>query len=167
VPLHIQKGFHISCKQKKDRDELEGAKKNIAANATFVRGGQTGMKQQSNLKNYPRKKTSKDLIYPNIKNEVKANHKHIDIVFMNGLGANYYIAEEDAEFIHKIDDGKKYNENISYFRTRIFKREKSRFIEILKESNKGYVFMDMIRGTDPIMRVVVDSSDNNLIGKKF
>ena len=71
MPLHIQKGFHISCKQKKDRDELEGAKKNIAANATFVRGGQTGMKQQSNLKNYPRKKLIKTLFILILKMRLK------------------------------------------------------------------------------------------------
>ena len=49
-PLHIQKGFHVSCEQKKDRDEMEAAKKNISAhkapNARFVRGGSTGMVQQ-------------------------------------------------------------------------------------------------------------------------
>ena len=41
APVHIQKGFHVSCKQKKDREDVNAAKNNIAArrapNARFVR----------------------------------------------------------------------------------------------------------------------------------
>ena len=32
---------------------------------------------------------------------------------------------------------------------------------------KGYAFLDMIQGTDPILRRVIDSSDASIIGKKY
>ena len=166
-PLHIQKGFHVSCQQKKDREEMDVAVKNIAANkppnARFVQGGQTGMRQ-TNIKNYSKKKYRRDNIYPGIKNTIKAKYKHIDIVFMNGLSTRYYVAEEDAELIHKLDSKKTYRD-ISYFLTSIGRNEKKEFIDKLTEQNKSYVFMDMKKPiTDPVMRIIVDSSDKELIG---
>ena len=157
------------------KEDMDAVKRAIAAvderkksmRATFVRGGQTGLRQQK-LKNYPSNSQNRDLVYPGIKNQVKANHKHIDIVFMHGLATRYYIAEEDAELVHKIDASKEYSDDLSYFRTSISIREKSRFIKLLKEANKGYVFLDMIfPKTDPIMRVVAASSDPSLIGDKY
>ena len=166
-PLHIQKGFHVSCQQKKDREEMDVAVKNIAANkppnARFVQGGQTGMRQ-TNIKNYSKKKYRRDNIYPGIKNTIKAKYKHIDIVFMNGLSTRYYVAEEDAELIHKLDSKKTYRD-ISYFLTSIGRNEKKEFIDKLTEQNKSYVFMDMKKPiTDPVMRIIIDSSDKELIG---
>jgi len=167
-PLHIQKGFHVSCQQKKDREEMDTAVKNIAAkkvpNARFVQGGKTGMRQ-TKIKNYPKKKYRRDNIYPGIKNTIKAKYKHIDIVFMNGLSTRYYVAEEDAELIHKLDSEKTYRPDVSYFLTSIGRNEKKEFIEKLTEQNKGYVFMDMKKPiTDPVMRIIIDSSDKELIG---
>tara|TARA_Y100000385_G_C12707700_1_gene473235 strand:- start:60 stop:539 length:480 start_codon:yes stop_codon:yes gene_type:complete len=156
----------------KDMDDIKKAIAAIDAKkkglrASFVRGGQTGM-VQTNLKKYPKKNSVKDYVYPGIKNQIKANNKHIDIVFIHGLTSSYYIVEEDAEFIHNLDNKKEYVENISYFRTSIGKSEKDKFIKKLQERNKGYVFLDMIfPKTDPIMRVVVDSSDSKLIGTKY
>jgi hypothetical protein len=156
-------------------NDMDDIKKAIAAidakkkglRASFVRGGQTGM-VQTNLKKYPKKNSVKDYVYPGIKNQIKANNKHIDIVFIHGLTSSYYIVEEDAEFIHNLENKKEYVENISYFRTSIGKSEKDKFIKKLQERNKGYVFLDMIfPKTDPIMRVVVDSSDSKLIGTKY
>ena len=44
---------------------------------------------------------------------------------------------------------------------------KQKKIEKLTEQNKGYVFMDMKKPiTDPVMRIIVDSSDKELIGDK-
>jgi len=155
--------------------DMDAIKKAIAAidakkkglRASFVRGGQTGM-VQTNLKKYPKKNSVKDYVYPGIKDQIKANNKHIDIVFIHGLTSSYYIVEEDAEFIHNLDNKKEYVENISYFRTSIGKSEKGKFIKKLQERNKGYIFLDMIfPKTDPIMRVVVDSSDSKLIGTKY
>jgi len=144
---------------------IDAKKKGLRA--SFVRGGQTGM-VQTNLKKYPKKNSVKDYVYPGIKNQIKANNKHIDIVFIHGLTSSYYIVEEDAEFIHNLENKKEYVENISYFRTSIGKSEKDKFIKKLQERNKGYVFLDMIfPKTDPIMRVVVDSSDSKLIGTKY
>jgi len=152
--------------------DLDDVKKAIAAidgrkkgmRASFVRGGQTGM-VQTKLKKYPKKNYVKDYVYPGIKNLVKSNYKHIDIVFIHGLTSRYYVVEEDAQFIHALDSTKEYVENISYFRTSIGKGEKDKFIKKLKKRNKGYVFLDMVLPkTDPIMRVIVDSSDKNLIG---
>ena len=157
------------------KEDMDAVKKAIAAvderkksmRATFVRGGQTGMRQQK-LKNYGSSKPNRDLIYPGIKNQVKANHKSIDIVFMHGLEKRYYIADEDAQLVHKLDSKKKFSENLSYDRTSISMNEKSKFVKLLKEKNKGYVFLDMIfPKTDPIMRVVTDSSDPSLIGDKY
>jgi len=167
-PMHIKKGFHVSCEQKKDREEMEAIKKNIEANkapdARIFQGGGTGSVQQ-NLKNYPKKKFRGNHVYPGIKNTIKAKYKHIDIVFMHGLSTRYYVAEEDAELIHKLDSDKEYRENISYFLTSIRRDEKKEFTKKLVEKNKGYVFMDMKKPlTDPVMRVIVDSSDPELIG---
>ena len=167
-PVHIQKGFHVSCHQKIGREEIKAAEKNLATNkapnARFVQGGQTGMRQ-TNVKNYPKKKYRRDNIYPGIKNTIKAKYKHIDIVFMNGLSTRYYVAEEDAELIHKLDSKKEYRPDISYFLTSIGRNEKKKFIGKLTEQNKGYVFMDMKKPiTDPVMRIIVDSSDKALIG---
>lgn len=156
----------------KDMDDVKKAiaaikakKKNIRA--SIVRGGQTGM-VQTNLKKYPKKNYVKDYVYPGIKNQIKANNKHIDIVFIHGLTSSYYVVEEDAEYIHKLDNTKEYVENISYFRTSIGKSEKDKFIKKLKERNKGFIFLDMIfPKTDPVMRVAVDSSDATLIGTKY
>ena len=156
----------------KDMDDIKKAIAAIDARkkgfrASFVRGGQTGM-VQTNLKKYPKKNSVKDYVYPGIKNQIKANNKHIDIVFIHGLISSYYIVEEDAELIHNLDNKKDYVENISYFRTSIGKSEKDKFIKKLQERNKGYIFLDMIfPKTDPIMRVVVDSSDSKLIGTKY
>ena len=156
----------------KDMDDIKKAIAAIDAKkkglrASFVRGGQTGM-VQTNLKKYPKKNSVKDYVYPGIKNQIKANNKHIDIVFIHGLTSSYYIVEEDAEFIHNLDNKKEYVENISYFRTSIGKSEKDKFIKKLQERNKGYIFLDMVfPKTDPIMRVVVDSSDSKLIGTKY
>ena len=156
----------------KDMDDIKKAIAAIDAKkkglrASFVRGGQTGM-VQTNLKKYPKKNSVKDYVYPGIKNQIKANNKHIDIVFIHGLTSSYYIVEEDAEFIHNLENKKEYVENISYFRTSIGKSEKDKFIKKLQERNKGYIFLDMIfPKTDPIMRVVVDSSDSKLIGTKY
>ena len=156
------------------KEDIDEVKKAIAAidsrkkglRASFVGGGQTGLRQQK-LKNYPIGSKQRDLIYPGIKNQVKSKHKHIDIVFMHGLGTRYYIAEEDAELIHKLDSAKKYSDGLSYFRTSISIREKSKFIRRLSEENKGYVFLDMIKNTDPVVRVVTNSSDPNLIGDEY
>jgi hypothetical protein len=157
------------------KKDLDDVKKAIAAidarkkgmRASFVRGGQTGM-VQTNLKKYPKKNYVKDYVYPGIKNQIKANNKHIDIVFIHGLTSSYYVVEEDAEYIHKLDSTKEYVENISYFRTSIGKSEKDKFIKKLKERNKGFIFLDMIfPKTNPIMRVAVDSSDVTLIGTKY
>ncbi|MDB4156406.1 hypothetical protein OAE42_02990 [Gammaproteobacteria bacterium] len=156
----------------KDMDDIKKAIAAIDAKkkglrASFVRGGQTGM-VQTNLKKYPKKNSVKDYVYPGIKNQIKANNKHIDIVFIHGLTSSYYIVEEDAEFIHNLENKKEYVENISYFRTSIGKSEKDKFVKKLQERNKGYIFLDMIfPKTDPIMRVVVDSSDSKLIGTKY
>jgi len=156
----------------KDMDDIKKAIAAIDAKkkglrASFVRGGQTGM-VQTNLKKYPKKNSVKDYVYPGIKNQIKANNKHIDIVFIHGLISSYYIVEEDAELIHNLDNKKEYVENISYFRTSIGKSEKDKFVKKLQERNKGYIFLDMIfPKTDPIMRVVVDSSDSKLIGTKY
>jgi hypothetical protein len=167
-PVHIQKGFHVSCKQKKDREEMDDAKKNIAANkapnASFVQGGDTGLRQ-TRINNYPQNNHRRDNIYPGIKNTIKAKYKHIDIVFMHGLSTRYYVAEEDAELIHKLDSEKTYRQDISYFLTSIGRNEKKEFIEKLTEQNKGYVFMNMKKPlTDPVKRIIVDSSDKELIG---
>lgn len=154
---------------------MDDIKKAIAAidakkkglRASFVRGGQTGM-VQTNLKKYPKKNSVKDYVYPGIKNQIKAKSKHIDIVFIHGLIASYYIVEEDAEYIHKLDNKKEYVENLSYLRTSIGKSEKEKFIIKLEDNNKGYVFLDMVLPkTDPIMRVIVNSSDKELIGNKY
>ena len=84
---------------------------------------------------------------------------------MNGLSTRYYVAEEDAELIHKLDSEKTYRPDISYFLTSIGRNEKKKFIGKLTEQNKGYVFMDMKKPiTDPVMRTIVDSSDKALIG---
>ena len=155
--------------------DMDDVKKAIAAidarkkgmRASFVRGGQTGM-VQTNLKKYPKKNYVQDYVYPGIKNQIKANNKHIDIVFIHGLTSSYYVVEEDAEYIQKLDNTKEYVENISYFRTSIGKSEKNKFIKKLKERNKGFIFLDMIfPKTDPVMRVAVDSSDVTLIGTKY
>jgi hypothetical protein len=158
--------------KQKDMDDIKKAIAAIDARkkgmrASFVRGGQTGM-VQTNVKKYPKKNSIKDYIYPGIKNQIKANNKHIDIVFIHGLIASYYIVEEDAEYIHRLDSKKEYNENISYFRTSIGKSEKDKFVKKLEKRNKGYVFLDMVSPkTDPVMRVIVDSSDKELIGNKY
>ncbi len=108
VPLHIQKGFHISCKQKKDRDELEGAKKNIAANkapnASFVQGGSTGLVQQKG-----RIRASNTYKKSGIKKEIKDTLKMhgYDLVIMQ-IGSTYDSIEEDADFFHK-HFGHRYN----------------------------------------------------------
>ena len=101
-PLHIQKGFHISCQQKKDREEMEAAKKNIAANkapnAKFVRGGSTGMVQQKGAD----KVRSSGLAKIGIKKEIKdacKMFKH-DLVLMH-IGSYYDVIEEDADYFHK------------------------------------------------------------------
>ena len=75
-PLHIQKGFHVSCQQKKDREEMDAAVKNLAANkapnASFVQGGQTGMRQ-TNVKNYPKKNIEEIIFTPALKIPLKLN----------------------------------------------------------------------------------------------
>jgi hypothetical protein len=131
-------------------------------------GGATGKNQQK-LKNYGNPPKKDDFVYPQIKKQLKDKHKHIDIVFMQGHVSSYYVAEEDAELIKKIDRTKEYNSIDAYFRTSIAPKEKERFINELKEMNKGYAFLNMIKGTDPIIREIVDCSDKNLIrdGDKY
>ena len=128
----------------KDMDDIKKAIAAIDAKkkglrASFVRGGQTGM-VQTNLKKYPKKNSVKEYVYPGIKNQIKANNKHIDIVFIHGLTSSYYIVEEDAEFIHNLDNKKEYVENISYFRTSIGKSEKDKFIKNFKKEIKDIFF---------------------------
>jgi hypothetical protein len=166
--VNITQGFHTSCRNKKNSLKVKKAMKDTNSRRNpFVPGGQTGMVQQGNLKNYPKKKIRGNLVYPGIKNTIKAKYKHIDIVFMHGLSTRYYVAEEDAELIHKLDSNKDYRENISYFLTSIPRDEKKEFIKKLAGKNKGYVFMDMKKPlTDPVMRVIVDSSDPELISNE-
>ena len=100
------------------------------------------------------------------KKQLKDKHKHINIVFMQGWRSEYIVAEEDAQLIHKIDKNKEYHQ-ISYFRTSIKRKEKKDFINELHKENKGYAFLDRIKNTNPVMRIVVDSSDKKLIGEKY
>ncbi|HCK04448.1 MAG TPA: hypothetical protein DHV86_06790 [Methylophilaceae bacterium] len=104
VPLHIQKGFHISCKQKKDRDDMEDAKKNIAAkkapNARFVQGGAPGLVQQARVGRAGGGGTRPP--GTGIKKEIKDGCKlfKVDLVIMQ-IGAYYKLIEEDANYMHE------------------------------------------------------------------
>jgi len=75
------------------------------------------------------------------------------------------VAEEDAEIVHKLDKDKIYHDIKSYLRTSIASKEKKVFINKLNKLNKGYAFLDKIKGTMPVMREIVDCSDKKLIRK--
>ena len=102
--MHIQKGFHVSCKQKKDREDVNAAKNNIAArrapNARFFQGGSTGLVQQATVGgaggggHTPRG--------TGIKKEIKDGCKlfKVDLVIMQ-IGAYYKLIEEDANYMHE------------------------------------------------------------------
>tara|TARA_B110000003_G_C16515331_1_gene482802 strand:- start:18 stop:548 length:531 start_codon:yes stop_codon:yes gene_type:complete len=102
--VHIQKGFHVSCKQKKDREDVNAAKNNIAArrapNARFFQGGSTGLVQQATVGGaggggHPPRGTG-------IKKEIKDGCKlfKVDLVIMQ-IGAYYKLIEEDANYMHE------------------------------------------------------------------
>jgi hypothetical protein len=147
---------------------IDAKKKAIkSTRASIVRGGATGMVQQSNLKSYPKRIPMDDHIYPGIKNSIKKNYPNIDLVFMHGLGTRYFVANEDAKYIHQKYE-KPYRDDVkSYSLTSISQKKKSECIKDLIAENKGYAFLDMIQGTDPILRRVIDSSDASIIGKKY
>ena len=150
--------------QKAIREYLKRQKENIK------RPYQAGSpaKDQQRLKDYGNRSKKDDLVYPNIKKQLKDNHKHIDIVFMQGWITEYHVAEEDAELIKKLDKDKIYDDNCkSYPKTSIKFKEKKVFINKLNKLNKGYAFLDKIKGTNPVMRKIVDCSDKNLIGDKY
>lgn len=139
------------------------AKKKDIKKQPFYSGGATG-KDQQKLKNYPKRKPKDDHIYPGIKDSIKKKHQHINIVFIHGLGTRYFVVDEDARYIHK-KHKKPYRDDVkSYLLTSISQKMKSRCIEELVAENKGYVFLDMIPNTDPIMRKIIDSSDKSIIG---
>lgn len=102
-PVHIQKGFHVSCKQKKDRDDVEAAKNRIAArrapNARFVQGGAPGLVQQANVGGARGGSTRSP--GTGIKKEIKDGCKlfKVDLVIMQ-IGAYYKLIEEDANYMH-------------------------------------------------------------------
>ena len=150
--------------QKAIREYLKRQKENIK------RPYQAGSpaKNQQRLKDYGNRSKKDDFVYPNIKKQLKDNHKHIDIVFMQGWITEYHVAEEDAELIKKLDKDKIYDDNCkSYPKTSIKFKEKKVFINKLNKLNKGYAFLDKIKGTNPVMRKIVDCSDKNLIGDKY
>lgn len=150
--------------QKAIREYLKRQKENIK------RPYQAGSpaKDQQRLKDYGNRSKKDDFVYPNIKKQLKDNHKHIDIVFMQGWITEYHVAEEDAELIKKLDKDKIYDDNCkSYPKTSIKFKEKKVFINKLNKLNKGYAFLDKIKGTNPVMRKIVDCSDKNLIGDKY
>ena len=150
--------------QKAIREYLKRQKENIK------RPYQAGSpaKDQQRLKDYGNLSKKDDFVYPNIKKQLKDNHKHIDIVFMQGWITEYHVAEEDAELIKKLDKDKIYDDNCkSYPKTSIKFKEKKVFINKLNKLNKGYAFLDKIKGTNPVMRKIVDCSDKNLIGDKY
>ena len=150
--------------QKAIREYLKRQKENIK------RPYQAGSpaKDQQRLKDYGNRSKKYDFVYLNIKKQLKDNHKHIDIVFMQGWITEYHVAEEDAELIKKLDKDKIYDDNCkSYPRTSIKFKEKKVFINKLNKLNKGYAFLDKIKGTNPVMRKIVDCSDKNLIGDKY
>jgi hypothetical protein len=101
--VHIQKGFHVSCKQKKDREDVNAAKNNIAArrapNARFVQGGAPGLVQQANVGGARGGGTPP---YTGIKKEIKDGCKlfKVDLVVMQ-IGAYYKLIEEDANYMHE------------------------------------------------------------------
>lgn len=103
-PVHIQKGFHVSCKQKKDREKVYAAEKNIAANkapnARFVQGGAPGLIQQANAGRAGGGGTRPPRT--GIKKEIKDGCKlfKVDLVIMQ-IGAYYKLIEEDANYMHK------------------------------------------------------------------
>ena len=133
-PLHIQKGFHVSCQQKKDREEMEAAKKNIAANkapnASFVQGGSTGLVQQKG-----RIRASNTYKKSGIKKEIKDTLKMhgYDLVIMQ-IGSTYDSIEEDADFFHN-HFGHKYNPattayNQTGFRISMIKKIKEKLLDM-------------------------------------
>ena len=150
--------------QKAIREYLKRQKENIK------RPYQAGSpaKDQQRLKDYGNRSKKDDFVYPDIKKQLKDKHKHIDIVFMQGWITEYHVAEEDAELIKKLDKDKIYDDNCkSYPKTSIKFKEKKVFINKLNKLNKGYAFLDKIKGTNPVMRKIVDCSDKNLIGDKY
>ena len=133
-PVHIQKGFHVSCKQKKEREEIEAAKKNIAINkapnASFVQGGSTGLVQQKG-----RIRASSTYKKSGIKKEIKDTLKThgYDLVIMQ-IGSTYDSIEEDADFFHK-HFGHKYNpattaHNQTGFPTPMIKKIKKKLLDM-------------------------------------
>jgi len=147
--------------QKAIREYLKRTKHSIKRP---LQGGAVG-KDQQRLKNYGKPSTNDDFVYPNIKNTLKKKHKHIDVVFMQGWIKEYHVAEEDAEIVHKLDKDKIYHDIKSYLRTSIASKEKKVFINKLNKLNKGYAFLDKIKGTMPVKREIVDCSDKKLIRK--
>ena len=148
--------------QKQIQDYLARTKNSI--NRPY-QAGSPGL-TQTRVSNFGTRQKKSDFVYPSIKKQLKGKHKHIDVVFMQGWLSEYIVAEEDAELIHKIDKNKVYHQ-ISYFRTSINPKEKKDFINELQKANKGYAFLDRIKNTNPVMRIVVDSSDEKLIGEKY
>tara|TARA_Y100000996_G_scaffold400661_1_gene370867 strand:- start:265 stop:753 length:489 start_codon:yes stop_codon:yes gene_type:complete len=148
--------------QKQIQDYLARRKNSI--NRPY-QGGAPGL-TQTRISKFGARQKKYDFVYPGIKKQLKDKHKHINIVFMQGWRSEYIVAEEDAELIHKIDKNKEYHQ-ISYFRTSIKRKEKKDFINELHKENKGYAFLDRIKNTNPVMRIVVDSSDKKLIGEKY
>ena len=148
-PLHIQRGFHVSCKQKKDRDDIEGAKKNIAAkkapNASFVQGGSTGLVQQKG-----RIRASSTFKKFGIKKEIKDTLKMYgyDLVIMQ-IGSTYDSIEEDADFFHK-HFGHKYNPaTTSYNQTGFPTLMLSKIKEKLLGMDIQFCIVDEIDPEDP------------------
>jgi hypothetical protein len=146
---------------------IDAKKKAIKSiRASIVRGGATGMVQQSNLKSYPKRKPKDDYIYPGIKDLIKKKHNHIDIVFIHGAGNMYFVVEEDARYIHKKYHWE-YKDQWPFDQTCFGRSKKLKYIKDLQLKNKTYAFLDIIPNTNPIIRKIIDSSDISIIGDKY
>ena len=159
----LERGYHMQCKLKMDREEVAAAKKNIdmrkLPRAKIVSGGSTGLVQQKGrIRDSNRYKKS------GIRKEIKDTLKMygFDIVLMQ-IGSTYDAIEEDADFFHK-EFGYKYNPIItSYNATGFPLHMLNKVKDKLINCNKEFCILDEV-DEDPsriIRKVVFTTFDSN------
>ncbi|MDC1149936.1 hypothetical protein OAT47_00430 [Gammaproteobacteria bacterium] len=143
--------------------------RNKSIKSPIVQGGSTGLRQQSNVRNFSKSKNT-SYIFQDIKVTLKEMYK-VDIVFIQG-GRFFHAIEEDADFVESHLGWRKHDRGgtqpwlaCSGMAT---KRMEEFLIKKMEELSLRYA---ILRQTDytkiKVTRTIVAAHPKNLIGMEF
>lgn len=163
---NIKKAIAAIDARKESLKPFRKSSHNKYVKSPIVPGGDTGMRQQGNIKNYPSSRKYESM-KQGIKNE--CNMLGEDIVIMQ-FGSTFDIVDENAEYFHKEFDFKYNPVTVNFFSTGFSVHSIDKYKKKLLKRNINFCIVEEVfkeRGKTIIREVTYSSSGGLSKGKKF